>query len=200
MRWDHLFDDLESQLEQGMNADDSEILIEDERLRLGRLTLHDRIASVVRSQDAGGDWSLRLVIGDGSTIAIRVSAFGKDWLSGSVADATGHPQRQVVLPSVSITGVILTPDQLAASLDPMPDSGARGLTQRLSLAFMLRDLCRRRLTVDVRTRAGSLHGTFDRIGKDHVDLAMHDPSVPRRRREVTQLRVIPFTELTLILI
>ena len=44
MRWDNLFDDLESQLEQELDAEDIDLLAEEERLRLGRLGLRDRSA------------------------------------------------------------------------------------------------------------------------------------------------------------
>ncbi len=43
MRWDNLFDDLESQLEQELGAEDVDLLAEEERLRLGRLALRDRL-------------------------------------------------------------------------------------------------------------------------------------------------------------
>lgn len=48
MRWDDLFDDLESQLEQELGAEDVDLLAEEERLRLGRLTLRDRLLAMTR--------------------------------------------------------------------------------------------------------------------------------------------------------
>ena len=37
MRWESLFDDMESQLEQELGAEDEQLRAEEERLRLGRL-------------------------------------------------------------------------------------------------------------------------------------------------------------------
>ena len=47
MRWDHLFDDLESQLEQELGAEEADLLAEEERLRLGRLALRDRFRALL---------------------------------------------------------------------------------------------------------------------------------------------------------
>ena len=50
MRWDNLFDDLEAQLEYEADAERDELLAEDERLRLGRLSLRDRLSSIAVRQ------------------------------------------------------------------------------------------------------------------------------------------------------
>ena len=47
VRWDNLFDDLEGQLENELNAEDLELRAEEERLRLGRLALRQRLTGVV---------------------------------------------------------------------------------------------------------------------------------------------------------
>jgi len=47
MRWDNLFDDLESQLELELGAEDLDLVAEEERLRLGRLALRDRLVALV---------------------------------------------------------------------------------------------------------------------------------------------------------
>lgn len=39
MRWEHLFDDLETQLERELTAEELDLEVEEERLRLGRLSL-----------------------------------------------------------------------------------------------------------------------------------------------------------------
>ncbi len=46
MRWDHLFDDLEGQLERELTAEEQDLGIEEERLRLGRLSVRDRVAAL----------------------------------------------------------------------------------------------------------------------------------------------------------
>ena len=46
MRWQNLFDDLEGQLESELGAEEVDLLAEEERLRLGRLSLRDRIRAI----------------------------------------------------------------------------------------------------------------------------------------------------------
>ncbi len=72
------------------------------------------------------------------------------------------------------------------------------LAGRLGLAFVLRDLCRRRAPLQVTTPAELLHGTIDRVGRDHVDLAEHDAGVARRDRDVRALRMLPLGQIVMI--
>ena len=51
MRWDNLFDDLESQLEQELTAEEVDLQAEEERLRLARLCIRDRL----RARNRAGD-------------------------------------------------------------------------------------------------------------------------------------------------
>ena len=57
MRWDLLFDDLESQLDHEQREEERALALEEERLRLGRLTLRDRLAAMAKE---AGDGSLRV--------------------------------------------------------------------------------------------------------------------------------------------
>ena len=77
MRWDNLFDDLESQLEHGLGAEDADLGAEEERLRLGRLTLRDRLLAMTRPGE-GASVHLRLAVRDGATIAVAVGSVGRD--------------------------------------------------------------------------------------------------------------------------
>ena len=45
MRWDKLFDDLESQLEREITAEELDLDAEEERLRLGRLSVRERLVA-----------------------------------------------------------------------------------------------------------------------------------------------------------
>ena len=63
---------------------------------------------------------------------------------------------------------------------------------------MLRDLCRRRAAVDLVTGAIRTHGTIDRVGRDQLDLAEHEPGVPRRDAAVTRIRIVPLGEVLLV--
>lgn len=197
MRWNNLFDDLESQLEQELTAEEVDLQAEEERLRLGRLSLRDRMLSV-HEASTGAPYSLRLVLASGESIAVQPSSFGRDWFAADLVDES--PRRlPCVVPIGAVSGLILTRPQVEASLRPSPaGESARSLSARLGLGFVLRDLCRRRTPLELRTIGGVLHGTLDRVGRDHCDLAIHEPGEPRRESAVTQYRVVGFRELVLV--
>lgn len=207
MRWDNLFDDLEGQLEHELNAEEIDLRAEEERLRLGRLSLRNRLTSLVQTRPAGpargtaaGARSdtgvLRIVLAMGETIAVRPTTFGRDWLAGDLLDS-GAAGSQCVLPLAAIAGVVLRRDEVSRSLGIEPESAAR-VVDRIGLAFVLRDLCRRRASVEVHTRAGVLPGTIDRVGRDHVDLALHATGTLRREAEVSNYRIVPVAEIQLV--
>ena len=195
MRWDNLFDDLESQLEQELGAEDIDLLAEEERLRLGRLGLRDRLRALMSASSAIGP--LRLVLADGSRISLAIGAVGRDWIAGQLS---GDGQRAVscVIPIAAISGCLPTLEQTVASVNAGAEPGVGSLAGRLGLPFVLRDLCRRRASLHVRTRRDLLHGTIDRVGRDHVDLAEHEPGVARRERAVRAIRLLPLAELVLV--
>jgi hypothetical protein len=195
MRWENLFDDLESQLEQELSAEEVDLLAEEERLRLGRLALRDRLRAMSDGTDAE---PVRLALADSSRVTLRVSGVGRDWLAGDVQSAATRASSCVV-PLAAVTGVFPTPTQLARSLaEPPAGTGPGSLSARLGLTFVLRDLCRRRAAIDLTLRDGTLHGTIDRVGRDHLDLAEHEAGALRRDREVTAVRMLPLAEIVLV--
>lgn len=207
MRWDNLFDDLEGQLEHELNAEEIDLRAEEERLRLGRLSLRNRLTSLVRAPGAGSDHGtasgmrsgagvLRIVLAMGETITVRPTTFGQDWLAGDLLDS-GAAGSQCVLPLAAVAGVVLSREEIPRSLGTEPESAAR-VVDRIGLAFVLRDLCRRRASVEVHTRAGVLPGTIDRVGRDHVDLALHAAGTLRREAEVHSYRIVPVAEIQLV--
>lgn len=186
MRWDELFADLEGQLEAGLGAEERDREAEEERLRLGRLSLRDRIAAVGGSEDP----YLRVELVTGETLSFRPRTVGRDWVAGDLpADSQG------VLPLAAIAALLPTATQLAASLRPVRQGA---LTDRLGLSFVLRDLARRRRGVEVVTRRGVLTGTLDRIGRDSVDLATHAADDWRRSGSVAGIRVLALAEVVLV--
>jgi hypothetical protein len=211
VRWDNLFDDLEGQLEHELNAEDLELRAEEERLRLGRLSLRHRLMSLGGGGvgPRAGSGVLRLVLTSGATLFVRPTTFGRDWLAAEILDRPtasdrtsphGVPARdlpQCVIPMAAIAGVILHAAEVRASL-AAPAEPESGVVDRIGLAFVLRDLARRRKFVEVHTPGGLLGGTIDRIGRDHLDLAVHDRGVPRRTSEVRQYRIIPLAEIQLL--
>jgi hypothetical protein len=198
MRWDNLFDDLESQLESELTAEDIDLRAEEERLRLGRISVRDRLASLHRAHHANSDYSIRLLLTDGVAMSVHPVALGKDWLSGDVLDDSAS-RHQVIIPLAAVSGVLLRSDQVLTSLATQSDAAApRELSARLSLGFVLRDLCRRRQGVHLELLTGTVHGTIDRVGRDHLDLAVHERGAPRRESEVRQYRMVPLAQLLLV--
>lgn len=193
MRWDRLFDDLESQLDHEHQEEERALALESERLRIGRLGLRDRLSAMSAPGGHGG--AVRVELVGGSVVQVRPAAFGRDWLSGRLGDAARDTQ--CVVPIAAIAAVLPGRHQLEASLVPQPESAAR-LAERIGLAFVLRDLARRRLGVDLTTLDGRHHGTIDRVARDHLDLALHDPGGPRRERDVRGYRMVPFDRLVLV--
>ncbi|PRY68950.1 hypothetical protein B0I08_103155 [Glaciihabitans tibetensis] len=221
MRWDDLFNDLEAQLERESTADETDLRAEEERLRLARLGLRDRLLSVHASSGSGsgsgsgrgrdpdrgavsgpgsglsdrGDDVLRLTLRDGSLVAVTPSTFGRDWFTGDL-QREGSGTTPCVVPLAGIASVALTRAQVYRSL--APEEGERSLSARLGLGFLLRDLCRRRTPLALQLVSGTVHGTIDRVGRDHCDLAVHDAGGIRRESLVTEFRVVPFSELLLV--
>ena len=197
MRWDHLFDDLESQLKHELGAEDVDLFAEEERLRLGRLALRDRFRAMMPRASAVSP--LRLVLTDGTRLALAVGAVGRDWLAGELATDSGSAPSCIV-PIAAISACFPDAAQTAASMeaDEVAGSAVGSLASRLGLGFVLRDLCRRRAALQITTSREHLHGTLDRVARDHVDLAEHDPGVARRDRAVRALRMLPTAEIVLI--
>ena len=197
MRWDHLFDDLESQLEHELGAEEVDLFAEEERLRLGRLALRDRFRAMMPS--SGAATPLRVLLTDGMRLSIAVGAVGRDWIAGELSSESGSAASCIV-PVGSIAACFPDAGQTAASTDADEMAGSRvgSLAARLGLGFVLRDLCRRRAPLQITTAREQLHGTIDRVARDHVDLAEHDQGVARRDRSVRTLRMLPMTEIVLI--
>lgn len=186
MRWDKLFDDLESQLERELTAEELDLGAEEERLRLGRLTLRDRLVAV---QGESAEATLAVTLLDGTRLRVRLVTVGRDWVSVDVVDDSSA-RRQCIIPIASVAGITLPPALVAASLAHARASEHPALTARLGLTFVLRDLCRRRRPVQLVIQSGTVHGTIDRVGRDHLDLAIHEPGSARRDSAVDELRVI----------
>jgi hypothetical protein len=52
--------------------------------------------------------------------------------------------------------------------------------------------------VRITTLDGIVHGTIDRVARDHLDLALHEQGAPRREREVQGYRIVPFARVLLV--
>lgn len=200
MRWDNLFDDLESQLEREITAEELDMGVEEERLRLGRLSLRDRLLAI-RDAPASADQELTLTLLAGARLRVRPAAIGRDWLSGDIVDDSAR-RAQCVVPLSAIAGVSLTEGQVQLSLRSLePNPGTLPpLSARLGIAFVLRDLCRRRRPLEFTLVGGRVHGTIDRVGRDHFDVAVHEPGIPRRSSLVSEYRMVPLDQIVLVTI
>lgn len=185
MRWQQLFDDLAGQLEHDLGRDEADLLAEEERLRVARLSLRDRLRPLVDSRE-----EVAVVLRDGERVVLGMAAIGRDWVAGELA---AGPRSSLVVPFWGIRAVLPSPAQLAASMraEPAPEPPT-ALGARLGLGYLLRDLCRRRTPVEVRGAGEPVHGTIDRVGRDHLDLAEHPPGEPRRPSAVSRIRLVPF--------
>ncbi|GAA4752679.1 hypothetical protein GCM10025783_26930 [Amnibacterium soli] len=186
MRWDELFADLEGQLEHGLGAEEREAELEEERLRVGRTSLRDRIAAVAAAGEA-----LRVRLLDGSALELVPRTVGRDWASGDLVGSAA----QVVLPVSAVAALLPTAAQVARSLEPV---ALGAVTDRIGLAFVLRDLARRRRTVQLTVPGGALSGTIDRVGRDHLDLAVHPADGWRRASAVARIEVLALTQVLLV--
>lgn len=193
MRWDHLFDDLAGQLEHELQSEEADLRQEEERLRLGRLPLRDRLVALREAGDAGTAL-IRCRLRSGETVRLRLVTIGRDWMAGDLGEPGGRDQ--AIVPFSAVEALLLEPAQATLSLEPVHERSE--LAARLGIAFLLRDLCRRRAVVTVRTSTGDATGTIDRVGRDHLDLAEHDRDRPRRAAEVQQVRVIPTEQVLLV--
>ncbi|HRN28372.1 MAG TPA: hypothetical protein PK781_03790 [Terrimesophilobacter sp.] len=190
MRWENLFDDLAGQLEHELDAEEVDVRGEEERLRIGRLTVRDRLVALHEATNST-EYRLRVHLDDGRQLSVGLRSLGRDWLMGDLADERGASV-QCLLPFASIASLTLDPQLVERSTEA---TGPLRLADRLGLTFVLRDLARRRRALELHMSFGVLHGTIDRVGRDHVDLAEHEVGSPRRRNEVSGIRMLPLTGL-----
>ncbi len=196
MRWDKLFEDLESQLEQELTAEELDLEAEEERLRLGRLSLRERLLAL-RGSGAASAGPLGITLASGARLTVRMFNCGRDWFSADLIDDSSR-HAQCIVPMGALSGISLTRTQVATSLTPADESATEPLSARLSLSFVLRDLCRRRRPVDLALMTGDYHGTIDRVGRDHIDVALHERGRSRRDTEVREFRTVPLAAVQLI--
>jgi hypothetical protein len=183
MRWDSLFDDLEAQLEKEQREEDAALRADEERLRLRKLTLRDRIRAASRNGEV-----LVILLANGVALRVQPSAFGADWLCGDLLEGAARTTAIVPLRAVQSFSIP------ASAAVPLTLPSARpDHSDRFGLAIVLGDLSRRRAEVRISTALGELAGTIDRVGADHLDLAVHEPDVARRASAVRRVDIVPFS-------
>lgn len=185
MEWEHLFDDLEGQLAAEWEAERAALDAESERLRISRLGIRDRLRVL-----AAADARVTVGIAPGDRLVAHLRGLGADW----VALAPVDDPRLLLVPLEAVEHIGVDHGTLLASLDAEQPEPA--LRERMTLGFVLRDLARRRVPVRLSMRHGApLHGTIDRAGADHLDIALHDAGEPRRAQSVRAHVMVPFSAL-----
>lgn len=179
MRWELLFGDLEAQLEAAAAGELAAEVQERTRHLVGELTMGQRLRA------AAGDV---LTVGlDGMAAPLRgiAGGVGPDWLLLTGSGSGG----EVLVPLSAVAWV----QGLSRSAD-VTEPGR--VWARLGLRSALRGVARDRSAVTVRTRgADAVTGTVDRVGADHLELAVHQLDEVRRSETVRAVRTVAFTAL-----
>ncbi|GAA1725385.1 hypothetical protein GCM10009746_03830 [Microbacterium paludicola] len=189
VRWDRFFDDLEDQLAAEWEAERAALESEAERLRLARVDLRARLTGLAREAEA----PVTLELADGLSAVVRIAAVGADWVAAPESDGA---RRLLLAPIASIRGIHAAHGDLLRSARPATHTDR--LAERVTFALAMRDLARRRVGVALglsgtgpESSGRVLTGTVDRVGADHLDLALHDAGSPRRAGEVQSYRMLP---------
>jgi hypothetical protein len=177
MRWEALFADMEAQLAAAQAAE-----------------LAAQVADVTRAEQATVTLTDRLRAAAGSTATVRVA--GGEQVVGTVLDLAdqwlllGDGPRRALVPTTAIDAV--------AGLAPamQPDQGA--VARRLGLGHALRALARDRATVRISTDGPELTGRVDRVGADHLDLALVDRPERTRTTRPAGTWVVPFAAIRVV--
>jgi hypothetical protein len=169
VRWDDLFGDLEAQLAAADAADLAADADQRLRLEVGRTTIVGRLRAAV-GQDVALGVADQVMRG-------RIEGVGPDWLLLGGAAET-------LLPLTAVGWL-----QGLGRASEVSDPGR--VWSRLGLRSALRGLARDRAEVRLHHASGlPVVGTIDRVGDDHLDLALHPPGEPRRAGAVTAVRTV----------
>lgn len=188
MRWERFFDDLEEQLAAEWEAERAALESEAERLRLARVDLRARLAGLAYETEE----PVTLELAGGAAVEARIAAVGADWLA---APEAGDARRLLLVPLAAIRAVQAGHGDLLRSARPL--ERVDRVAERVTFGLALRDLARRRVGVAVATGPDrTFTGTVDRVGADHLDLALHDAGAPRRAAEVRGYRMLPLAAVT----
>lgn len=176
VRWDRLFEDLESRVAAQSRLELDAEVAERTRLERARITLGERVAGAMGAR-------VTAQLRGGSVLRARVEDSGDGWVL--LVEDGG---RQVLVPVSSVLGI-------SGLGRPRDDTRAR----RFGLGSAVRGVSRDRRAVLVRdVDGGSVHGTIDAVGADAFDLAEHPLDSPRRPENVRGVRAIPFAAVAMI--
>lgn len=173
MRWDGLFADLEAQLAQAAWREVEAEAAEMTRGESAAVHLADRLRGAVGHQ-------VQLRLGSEVRVEMLISTVGPTWVGGT--DRAGA----LVVPLASVRTV----DHRLPSVVPERSAAARSM----GLGAVFRTLSRARIPVAVIGQDGRqlAEGTIDRVGADHLDVAVHARDEIRRGRSLRGTTVVAF--------
>ncbi|MFP5313045.1 MAG: hypothetical protein ACLGH7_11705 [Actinomycetes bacterium] len=181
MRWDALFNDMESQLaEADRLALDTEVN-ERTRAELVHLPL---------------EYRLRAAVGYRIGVHLLCGELVRGGLTHAGADALvlDEDQHQVLVPYAAVARCV------GLGRHAMPEAST--VRRSIGLAHSLRGLARDRAELAVTLGGGAggirLAGVIDRVGRDYIDLAAVAPGEARRSQSVREVSAIPFSALAMI--
>jgi hypothetical protein len=181
--WDPFLSELELQFAAQEQAERRLAATETERVRIAELALTDRLSALAEVRAAVALW-----VAGAAPVRGRLVLAGPDW--AAIEDEASALSLVAV---GAIVRIDLPPVTIADSVREI--SAPRPLRARMGLAWMLRELGRRRVGVRVWDVDGNIvTGTIDRVGTDHLDLAVHDAG-QSRREAVGDIRVVPLVRL-----
>ncbi|WP_104179090.1 hypothetical protein [Arthrobacter sp. B0490] len=172
MRWDALFDDLESQLESATAAGLESEIRERTRVEQSRLTLVQRllgqVGAPVDASTTGGQF-----------LSGTLTHVGSQWISLAVEG------RSVIVPLASLRSL----RGLGRGVGQVP----AGVRTRLGLGAALRALSRDRAQVSLWLGSAARHtGVIDRVGADFFELGLVATGDERRAANVRDALTVPF--------
>lgn len=183
VRWEALFADLEAQMAAAEVAEVGSRAAAMTRAEFARTALPDRLR-------AQGDAPVSLRLRDGRWVQGQVVDVARRWVLLAVPtgrhDGDGLPPGRLL--------VVLTAVERLRDLTPRSVPG-EGVVASLGVGSALRALARDRAAVTLLLVSGDLTGTVDRVGEDHLDVAVHPADAPRRPSSVTETATVTFEAL-----
>lgn len=179
MRWNDLFADLEAQLQFGHWEAVEQDAAELTRGLWAELTLMDRMRAALGQR-------IRVILSDGRIQELSLKAVGPAWIGGF--DDTSA----LIIARDAIVGI---DSVLSRAVVP-----SRPLHAGPSIRAIYRALARRREPVQVISTTGTMlaEGTIDRVGKDHIDVALHARDEFRRSSALHGVRIISTNAIQLV--
>jgi hypothetical protein len=173
MRWQQLFEDLQSQFDAEEVALEQAESASRARAEMGAVRLTERLAG-------GLGFPVGLGVRGAGQVAGVLAGVGPDWVL--LEEDQGRDQLVALAAVRTVAGL--------GRRTAVPEPGG-AVRARLDMRRALRGLARDRSAVHVvLDDGGALTGTLDRVGADFVELAVHPAEEPRRSESVQAVRVV----------